>query len=61
MNKDERKEERPEAYPKPTETDRQLDNQDEFIQSQSDKKNNEMPVLKDDAKANKTTSKNSSE
>jgi hypothetical protein len=61
MNKEERKDQRPEAYPKPTETDRQLDNQDEFIQPQSDKKNNDMPVLNEDAKANKSTRENSLE
>lgn len=55
MSKEKPNEERPEAYPKPTETDKQLDNQDEFIQPQSDKKNNDMPVLKDDAKADKSS------
>jgi hypothetical protein len=60
MKKEGKKEERPEAYPKPTETDKQLDNQDEFIQPQSDKKNDVMPALTDDVKANKKTSENSS-
>ncbi len=48
MNKDERKEQMPIAYPKPSKTDKQLDNQDEFVQSQTDKKNDEAPVLKND-------------
>ncbi len=47
MSKEEKKSPRPEAYPKPTETDKQLDNQDEFIQAHSDKKNEERPLLKD--------------
>ncbi len=55
MNKEEKKSQRPEAYPKPTETDKQLDNQDEFIQPQKDKKIAEKQVLKDDAEANKTS------
>ncbi len=38
MSNEKRKEERPEAYPKPTKTDKQLDNQDEFIQPQTEKK-----------------------
>ncbi len=54
MSKEKNKEQRPVAYPKPTETDKQLDNQDEFIQPQTDKKTAEKPVLKDDAEVNKT-------
>lgn len=61
MNKEERKDQRPEAYPKPTKKDKQLDNQDEFIQPQSDKINNDVLVLNEDAKANKPTRGNSSE
>ncbi len=53
MNKEKTKEDRPEAYPKPTKTDKQLDNQDEFIQPQSDKKNTDGQVLKDDTTTNK--------
>jgi len=49
MNKEERKNERPESYPKPTKTEKQVDSQDEFIQPQSDKKNNEAPILKDES------------
>ncbi len=58
MKKEGKKEERPETYPKPTERDKQLDNQEEFIQPQNDKINNEKPLLKDDIKANKKTSEN---
>ncbi len=54
MNKKESDEQRPIAYPKPSETDKQLDNQDEFIQPQTDKKNTEQQVLKEDAQVDKT-------
>jgi|GEM_PF-2295944 hypothetical protein len=54
MSQEESKEKRPIAYPKPTETDKQLDNQDEYIQPQGDKKNAEEQVLKDEAEVNKT-------
>ncbi len=50
MKKEGKKEERPDAYPQPTKADKQLDNQDEFIQPQSDKKNDMMSISKDDAK-----------
>ncbi len=53
MSQEESKEKRPIAYPKPTETDKQLDNQDEYIQPQGDKKNAEEQVLKDEAEVNK--------
>ncbi len=53
MSQEESKEKRPISYPKPTETDKQLDNQDEFIQPQGDKKNAEEQVLKDEAEVNK--------
>jgi hypothetical protein len=53
MSQEESKEKRPIAYPKPTETDKQLVNQDEYIQPQGDKKNAEEQVLKDEAEVNK--------
>jgi hypothetical protein len=40
-NKDIRQ--RPEAYPKPTETDHQLKNQDEFIQVQNNREEDQIP------------------
>ncbi len=39
--------ERPEAYPKPTETDKQLDNQPEFIEPQPDKFDKSSDVIRD--------------
>ncbi len=60
MKKEGKKEERTETYPKPTKTDKQFDNQEEFIQPPNDKINKEKPLLKDDVKANKKTSENSS-
>lgn len=57
MSKEKSKEQRPEAYPKPSETDKQLDNQDEFLQPLSDKKNVEEQVLKEDGQVNKTQKK----
>jgi hypothetical protein len=39
-NKDKRA--RPEAYPKPTETDHQLKNQDEFIQVQNNREEDQI-------------------
>jgi hypothetical protein len=35
---------RPEAYPKPTETDSQLKNQDEYTERQSASRSEDMPV-----------------
>ncbi len=53
MDKKENNDKRPVAYPKPTETDKQLDNQDEFIQPQGNKENAGDQVLKDDTEVNK--------
>lgn len=36
--------ERPESYPKPTETDAQLKNQDEYTERQSANRSEDMPV-----------------
>jgi hypothetical protein len=50
MQEDKDIRQRPEAYPKPTETDHQLKNQDEYIQplnNRPDDGDNEQPVLKD--------------
>jgi len=38
------KDERPESYPKPTETDAQMKNQDEFTERQSASRSEDMPV-----------------
>lgn len=35
---------RPEAYPKPTQTDQQLKNQNEFTERQSSRRSEDMPV-----------------
>ncbi len=43
MNENKDKRERPEAYPKPTETDHQLKNQDEFIQVQNNREEDQIP------------------
>ncbi len=49
---------RPEAYPKPTETDQQLKNQNEFTERQSSRKSEDMPVdnamQEDEGKMEKT-------
>jgi hypothetical protein len=50
MNDDRNKYERPEAYPKPTETDRQLQNQPEFIDQEPNtytKEISDVPVPED--------------
>lgn len=38
MEKKDKEQQRPEAYPKPTETDQQMQNQDEFIEDQANYK-----------------------
>ena len=38
------KHERPEAYPKPTETDAQMKNQDEYTERQSNRRSEDMPA-----------------
>jgi hypothetical protein len=38
------KNERPEAYPKPTETDAQMKSQDEYTERQSARRSEDMPV-----------------
>lgn len=38
------KDKRPEAYPKPTETDNMMKNQDEFTERQSNRTSEQMPV-----------------
>ena len=42
MNSD--KDKRPEAYPKPTETDNMMKNQDEYTERQSSRTSEQMPV-----------------
>lgn len=49
---DKEKQERPEAYPKPTETDTQMKNQDEYTERQSSRTSEDMPL-------NNTTERNS--
>ena len=44
MKSSARKNERPEAYPKPTETDAQMKNQDEYTERQSGRRSENMPV-----------------
>lgn len=44
MKRSDDKNERLEAYPKPTETDGQLKNQDEFTERQSARRSEDMPV-----------------
>lgn len=39
-----KKTERPEAYPKPTETDAQMKNQDEYTERQSARRSEDMPT-----------------
>jgi hypothetical protein len=41
---------RPEAYPKPTETDHQLKNQDEFIQVQNNREDDQVPQPQENKK-----------
>jgi hypothetical protein len=43
MKEDKDKRQRPEAYPKPTETDQQLKNQDEYIQVQNNREEDQLP------------------
>ncbi len=48
MNQDKKRtDDRPEAYPKPTETDKQLDNQPEFIDPQPNKFDKSSDVTRD--------------
>jgi len=42
--KSDKKQDRPEAYPKPTETDAQLKNQDEYTERQSNRRSEDMPT-----------------
>jgi len=44
MKSSDKKDERPVAYPKPTETDAQSKNQDEFTERQSASRSEDMPV-----------------
>lgn len=44
MKGSDKKNERPEAYPKPTETDAQMKNQDEYTERQSASRSEDMPV-----------------
>lgn len=44
MKGSDEKNERPEAYPKPTETDAQMKNQDEYTERQSASRSEDMPV-----------------
>ena len=44
MKGSDKKNERPEAYPKPTETDAQMKNQDEYTERQSSHRSEDMPV-----------------
>jgi hypothetical protein len=48
MKEDKDIRQRPEAYPKPTETDHQLKNQDEFIQIQSSREEDQVPQVQQD-------------
>lgn len=41
---DKEKQQRPEAYPKPTETDTQMKNQDEYTERQSSRTSEDMPL-----------------
>lgn len=42
--KSDKKQERPEAYPKPAETDSQMQNQDEYTERKSNSRSEDMPV-----------------
>ena len=44
MKGSDKKTERPEAYPKPTETDAQMKNQDEYTERQSTRRSEDMPI-----------------
>jgi len=44
MKRNETSQERPEAYPKPTETDAQMKNQDEYTERQSARRSENMPA-----------------
>ncbi len=44
MKNDKEKNDRPTAYPKPTETDVQLKNQDEYTERQSDRHSEDLPA-----------------
>ena len=44
MDKDKQKDNRPLAYPKPTETDVQLQNQDEYTERQSSRNSEDLPL-----------------
>jgi hypothetical protein len=44
MKNSAKKNERPEAYPKPTETDAQMKNQDEYTERQSGRRSEDMPM-----------------
>ena len=48
-DKDKKEEERPIAYPKPTETDKQLQNQPEYIDQEPGKYEKEISDVPDDA------------
>lgn len=47
MKEDKDIRQRPEAYPKPTETDQQLKNQDEYIQVQNNRQDDQLPLKQD--------------
>jgi hypothetical protein len=49
MKEDKDIRQQPEAYPKPTKTDHQLKNQDEFIQLQNNRDDDQQPVLQEKA------------
>lgn len=44
MKSSDKKDDRPVAYPKPTQTDTQLKNQDEYTERQSGNRSEDMPV-----------------
>ena len=47
MKEDKDIRQRPEAYPKPTETDQQLKNQDEYIHVQNNRQDDQFPLKQD--------------
>jgi hypothetical protein len=53
MKSSNKKTERPESYPKPTETDAQLENQDEYTERQGARRTEDMPVHGDKPQDNK--------
>lgn len=61
MKEDKDIRQRPEAYPKPTETDQQLKNQDEFIQVQNNREDDQFSEVKENRSSQTTQRENFNE